>query len=357
MSNFDFTKTLLNGSKQYIDEKTSDGSTHSHSWNDLEDRPFYETEPVETVLYEAEGVSGTNISIENMTLIEGETYTIVCNENIYTCVGTKDVYGSIYIGNTRIGNPYGEHVDTGENFYLSTYDNVGNLCFEGDSTYSIRVTYYETFIVELDSKYTPYMVGKKVDNKTIRDQYGVEYIGGVGAEIFNKYNVAVGEYSHAEGFDTKALGEKSHSEGEGTTASGYIAHAEGQATTASGYAAHSEGRGTTASGDCAHAEGGGTIASGRNSHAEGLNTIASSEYQHVQGKYNIEDTANAYAHIVGNGNYSKRSNAHTLDWNGNAWYQGSVEATALILSSPNGTRFEITVGDDGVLTATEMTIE
>lgn len=66
-------------------------------------------------------------------------------------------------------------------------------------------------------------------------------------------------------------------------------------------------------------------ASGECSYAEGKNTTASSNYQHVQGKYNIEDTANKYAHIVGNGtDNSTRSNAHTLDWNGNGWYAGKL---------------------------------
>jgi hypothetical protein len=66
-------------------------------------------------------------------------------------------------------------------------------------------------------------------------------------------------------------------------------------------------------------------AAGKYSHAEGFNTKTSSFAQHVQGKYNIEDTENKYSHIVGNGvSSSKRSNAHTLDWNGNAWYQGNV---------------------------------
>lgn len=32
-----------------------------------------------------------------------------------------------------------------------------------------------------------------------------------------------------------------------------------------------------------------------------------------------------YAHVVGNGiSDTSRSNAHTLDWNGNAWYSGDV---------------------------------
>ena len=61
------------------------------------------------------------------------------------------------------------------------------------------------------------------------------------------------------------------------------------------------------------------------SHAEGYRTIASGQYQHVQGKNNIEDTESKYAHIVGNGSSMyKKSNAHTLDWNGNAWYAGKL---------------------------------
>ena len=140
---------------------------------------------------------------------------------------------------------------------------------------------------------------------------------------------ASGGYSHAEGGGTTASGNDSHAEGASTTASGDGSHAEGSQSVASGESSHAEGDYTTASGDGSHAEGGGTTASGETSHAEGYNTKASSENQHVQGKYNIEDTANKYAHIVGNGEYNKRSNAHTLDWQGNAWYAGQVEGTNL----------------------------
>lgn len=112
-------------------------------------------------------------------------------------------------------------------------------------------------------------------------------------------------------------------------ASGQCSHAEGMYVTSSGNCSHAEGNLTKATGDGSHAEGGGTIASGNCSHAEGNLTRASSECQHVQGKYNIEDTANKYAHIVGNGtDNNNRSNAHTLDWQGNAWYAGKVTAGA-----------------------------
>lgn len=84
------------------------------------------------------------------------------------------------------------------------------------------------------------------------------------------------------------------------------------------------GNNCTASGNNSFAEGIYTVASGHASHSEGAYTISNGEYQHVQGKYNIKDTANKYAHIVGNGNSTTPSNAHTLDWDGNAWYQGDL---------------------------------
>lgn len=92
-----------------------------------------------------------------------------------------------------------------------------------------------------------------------------------------------------------------------------------------GNAAFAANMETEASGQAAFAAGFGTEAIGKNSFAEGNATIANGENQHVQGKYNVKDTANKYAHIVGNGQTaSKRANAHTLDWDGNAWFKGGV---------------------------------
>ena len=125
-----------------------------------------------------------------------------------------------------------------------------------------------------------------------------------------RFTLAKGKGSHAEGSDTLALGESSH--------------AEGQRTKASKFASHAEGYYALADGSCSHAEGRRTTASGSYSHAEGYYTSASSDYQHVQGKYNIEDTSDTYAHIVGNGTSSTPSNAHTLDWDGNAWFAGNI---------------------------------
>lgn len=93
---------------------------------------------------------------------------------------------------------------------------------------------------------------------------------------------------------------------------------------ASGNYSFAEGVGTEAMSMAAHAEGSNTKACSAYSHAEGWFTVATTPYQHAQGKYNIEDYTNEYAHVVGNGTKDKRSNAHTLDWEGNAWYAGDV---------------------------------
>lgn len=121
------------------------------------------------------------------------------------------------------------------------------------------------------------------------------------------------------------LGQYAQAFGSGTIASGEYSHAEGYNTTASKSKSHAEGYDAKASGEISHAEGSYTTASGIISHAEGWGTVASGEYQHVQGKNNISDTTSA--HIIGNGTGSEdvnRSNAHTIDWNGNAWFAGDI---------------------------------
>ena len=136
--------------------------------------------------------------------------------------------------------------------------------------------------------------------------------------------IASKNYSHAEGNQTTASGQYSHAEGNYTKASGNGSHAEGVGTTASGYDSHTEGGYTKAPGSDSHAEGTQTTASGSSSHAEGYLTTASGNYSHVQGKYNIKDSSNTYADIIGNGTSTQSSNAATVDWSGNAWFAGDV---------------------------------
>lgn len=139
-------------------------------------------------------------------------------------------------------------------------------------------------------------------------------------------NKATKECSFAGGFNTSATADSSFAMGIMSIASGVNAVSLGEATKATGDSSFASNSQTEASGNCSHAEGDRCIASGFASHAEGTGCIASSSNQHVQGKYNVEDTENKYAFIIGNGkNDAARSNAFSIDWNGGL-YIGNEEA-------------------------------
>lgn len=245
------------------------------------------------------------------------TYRITFDGVVY-----DDVNGAQPVGNLNIMNSSNE--DNGMPFVTSE-GSMGTVYIVSrtEGTHTIKVEEWITEYIKLDSNYLP-------DNVVLN-----------GSGATETYAIALGGAETASGY-------ASFAEGEYTVASGdYGSHAEGYETTASGqYGSHAEGRKTTAKGM-------------KGSHAEGYGTLASSASQHVQGKYNVEDSASTYAHIVGNGTSSSaRSNAHTLDWSGNAWYAGTVEGTGVILKSSTADstkRFLVTVDDSGTLTATEIT--
>lgn len=167
-------------------------------------------------------------------------------------------------------------------------------------------------------------------NGDITDETGKPIVGLHAAHAEGMLTTASGMASHSEGYDTTANGTGAHAEGYDTTASGMYSHAEGESTQAIAQAAHAEGLRTIAMFG-AHAEGANTQALGSYSHTEGAGTIAKWNYQHIQGKYNKEGD---YACIVGNGaDDNNRSNAHTLDWDGNAWFAGDVRVGGYDYSS------------------------
>lgn len=127
-----------------------------------------------------------------------------------------------------------------------------------------------------------------------------------------KFNLAHKDNTHVEGRDCLALDIQAHAEGYQTIASGGSSHAEGYQTITSGTAAHAEGYQTNASSSYAHAEGTGTIAASAN--------------QHAQGKYNVEDTSDKFAFIIGNGDSNTaRSNAFAIDWDGKIYVGDATE--------------------------------
>lgn len=180
-------------------------------------------------------------------------------------------------------------------------------------------------------------VGKKTESGG--EIFNTAVDAGQKAHAEGEETQATGNGAHAEGYKTKATNDYAHAEGNGTTASGGVAHAEGGSTTASGSNAHAEGAGTTASGPMAHAEGSGSTASGVSAHAEGGSSTASGDYSHaggngtiaaspnqtVIGKYNVEDTENKYAFIIGDGTNGKnRHNLFAVGWDGKVYVNGTA---------------------------------
>jgi len=115
-----------------------------------------------------------------------------------------------------------------------------------------------------------------------------------GGDATGDYSVAQGSntkatnfWATAEGTGTIASGEGSHAEGENTRANGNGSHSEGRSAIADGNASHAEGQATKSQGGASHAEGYNTTAQSNFSHAEGYNTIAQNTYQHSAGMYNV----------------------------------------------------------------------
>lgn len=189
------------------------------------------------------------------------------------------------------------------------------------------------------------------------------------------YTEALGRSSHAEGSYTTASGETSHAEGYCTEAFGSSSHAEGDHTVASNKNMHTSGKynvieprykiyyrtgnyffNKNAEYYCSD-----TYTLNQKTGKFTLNNAIKKIFTQCMGKYvsmdsvseNIDgvfkvlstasgSTANyypcnyyysktlandigTYSHIVGNGTSdTERSNAYTLDWEGNAWFAGDV---------------------------------
>lgn len=297
--------SALVGDKSISEQINAAAANNQSDWdiNDetnpayIKNRPFY-TESEFVTFVEEQTVTVNSelwawLTVEHTPFVAGQTYTVVFNGTEYTCTATTDDNESFTLSHG------GVHGDASDSFFCTSYsDGSTYLSVLAEGTYTISVTGYVHDIYKIDEKYIPGVLG----------QPGT----GVGSVIFNDYehNIASGRYAFALGSDVTASGEYSYAEGSNTVASGHRSHAEGSYTTSSG--------------ESSHAEGNGTVSSGQYSHAEGVSTRAAGRYQHVQGQFNVEDTASTYAHIVGNGKYNNRSNAHTLDWQGTAWFAGDV---------------------------------
>ena len=300
-------------SEEYVNKKIANMPQSDWDQND-ETAPGYITNRthykyiVNETIYETLEFTAISESQLSRTLIAGDMEAayehieqitkIKINENDYNATLTFD-RGWFSI-NSNVLTCSGRY-NSGEEFVINSKD-TSVLSFVIGQTYMVSYASDEQTVAyqKIDANYVPIGVDFIIEDGIIRSSVGQKFGSAsmLTGEVFNDTvdNEATGQFSHAEGSNTTASGEESHA----------------------------EGLNTTASGDYSHAEGCGTTASGPYSHTEGAYTKASDEYQHVQGKYNIDDPDSVYQHIVGNGTSDIPSNAHTLDWSGNAWYSGDV---------------------------------
>lgn len=204
-------------------------------------------------------------------------------------------------------------------------------------------------------------------------------------------SIAKGSMCHAEGLKTIADGIASHTEGASTQtgASSRYAHAQGNRSVSTNSASHAEGNACYAMAANSHAQNKYTRALAPNSHVEGGGTVSipSERYTHISGVNNALDAApptdttehnvgkkkitvrshilssaltymeptgktpyyvdtdfegdefydtlflGKYAEVVGNGvDDNQRSNARTLDWDGNSWIAGNNTAEGNVIA-------------------------
>lgn len=255
--------------------------------------------------------SGEYSHAQNLgTIAQGQAQTVLGKYN------TQDTTSLLIVGN-------GTENNSRSNAF--TLDVNGNAWFAGNLSIGSDLILIATQqdISNLKNTYAPINSPKFTSSISLGRQ--TDSLIGINSIATGLNTVAQGDYSHSEGSGSASMGLASHAEGTGSVAIEDSSHAEGVGTTANAQASHAEGSGSTANEQASHAEGIGTTATGVASHAEGEYTIANGDYSHAQGKYNIEDNSNIYAHIVGNGtSNTNKSNAHTLDWSGNAWFAGAV---------------------------------
>lgn len=173
-------------------------------------------------------------------------------------------------------------------------------------------------------------------------------------------SVAVGTNTTASGVSSFAAGSSSAATAENAVAIGNRASATNNSAialgngTASGIGSFAVGGGTTASGSQSTAMGSQTEAQGNSSQAQGNGTVTKSKSQFAFGEYNagaLEGYTSAsdrgtYVEMVGNGTSSARSNARTLDWNGNEVLAGTSTATGF--KTPSGTASQFLKADGSV---------
>ena len=309
--------------KKYVDDnkigyiksetvgETIDTSTMINSFNN------------NSYIYESNNVTYLEIGKEYHVIVNGVRYRALCINNM---PGNDPIYETIIV----TGNGFSISIMNKMGYNTKYYPDNTKCAYEINLSNELLAAPPTIQILKMDIEYIPtYLMPKDLE---ILNSISFNRIGdiGIGSAAIGYKNTASNDFTFAMGIQTTASAPGAHAEGGLTVAKASYSHAEGFKSGSTGEYSHVEGIVCESSGQGSHAEGYYTVSSGQRSHSEGCFTEAASQYQHVQGKYNVVDSNGVYAHIVGNGTgKNNRHNAHTLDWQGNAWFAGEVQGTNL----------------------------
>lgn len=311
------TENYNPATKKYVDDKIprklsefeNDLPNADYNQNDESHFDYIKNRPFYSIFKKIVTIDKQNITLDDTgygnVIINDFEYNYEYSEQLCKFIVDNIEYEGKIFDNGYFGLCHSFNINENEEFYIHGNGSVSSSSnFAGNHT--IEAIMIEEQIIPIENKYL---------QKNL--------------EINNSISLCtrsgdIGDGSSTFGFYNEASGLSSFASGNGSIASNNCSHAEGSYAKAKGLFSHAEGDHTEATGKSSHAEGSYTVAKGESSHAEGYYTEAS-YYAHAQGKYNIKDSTGTYAHIVGNGTSdTARSNAHTLDWQGNAWYAGNV---------------------------------
>lgn len=340
----------------------------ANSPNYVKNRPFYEdiipVDPPVIITWDGNTEGLVASSLNHYYKVSDDVFTFDEFKNmIFTVNGTTDYPIDDGSGDSIVvANGIMSYQDWG--VVIATTENSGPVPPGAPDTYPEPGVYFPSDGGITALKWLSSKIIKKLDEKLVSvpstvlddinnlrsnlnrkmNQYNPTGTGSLSLNRVSGYKT--GNYSVTLGKDCAATGDYTFASGHNTKAIGQSSHAEGYASNADGAYSHVEGYMTNVRSEAQAA------------HAEGKGTSAYCTAQHVEGLYNESDYQGKYLHIAGNGqSVSELSNAHTLDWSGNAWYAGTVEGTAMIVkSSTEGSkkRFKITVDDSGTISATEV---
>jgi hypothetical protein len=317
------TNENVTATKKYVDDnrigyiksetvgETIDTSTMINSFNN------------NSYIYESNNVTYLEIGKEYHVIVNGVRYRALCINNM---PGNDPIYETIVV----TGNGFSISIMNKMGYNTKYYPDNTKCAYEINLSNELLAAPPTIQILKMDIEYIPtYLMPKDLE---ILNSISFNRIGdiGIGSAAIGYKNTASNDFTFAMGIQTTASAPGAHAEGGLTVAKASYSHAEGFKSGSTGEYSHVEGIVCESSGQGSHAEGYYTVSSGQRSHSEGCFTEAASQYQHVQGKYNVVDSNGVYAHIVGNGTgKNNRHNAHTLDWQGNAWFAGEVQGTNL----------------------------